>query len=207
MKLIVGLGNPGKVYASSRHNAGFMAVKALAAKYKVTLKRGFLSSSLTAKLRIVDGQVVLVQPLSFMNLTGSAVKPLLKKYKINLSDLLVICDDMDLEFGRLKLRPDGSSGGHKGLDSIIKSLSSNEFCRLRVGVGRPPHQSKREGGGSDWCGGRPHERVDPADYVLAPFSSKELKEIEEVIDRAVSCAESWITQGLTETMSNYNKKE
>jgi len=187
MKLVVGLGNPGKVYSASRHNAGFMAVKALAQKHNVTLKRGFLSSSLTAKINLNDEQVILAQPLSFMNLSGSAVKPLLKKYKLGLSDLLVICDDMDLEFGRLKLRPDGSSGGHKGLDSINKSLASNEYCRLRIGVGRP------------------HERIDPADYVLAPFRKSELKEVGGIIDAAASCVESWITQGLSETMNNYNK--
>ncbi|MCX5709505.1 MAG: aminoacyl-tRNA hydrolase [Candidatus Omnitrophica bacterium] len=188
MKLIVGLGNPGKAYSASRHNAGFMALKALAEKHKVILKRGFLSSSLTAKLNLNDEQVILAQPLSFMNLSGSAVKPLLNKYKIGLNELLVICDDMDLEFGRLKLRPDGSSGGHKGLNSINKSLASNGYCRLRIGVGRP------------------HERIDPADYVLAPFNRAELKEIEGIIDEAVSCVESWITQGLLETMNNYNKR-
>ncbi|MCX5710723.1 MAG: aminoacyl-tRNA hydrolase [Candidatus Omnitrophica bacterium] len=188
MKLVVGLGNPGKVYSSSRHNAGFMVVIALAEKHKVSLKRGFLSSSLTAKIKINGEQVVLAQPLSFMNLSGSVVKTLLKKYKISANDLLVICDDMDLEFGRLKLRPDGSSGGHKGLDSISKSLANNEYCRLRIGVGRP------------------HERIDPADYVLAPFNKIELKEAEGVIDTAVSCVESWITQGLSETMNNYNKR-
>jgi len=187
VKLVVGLGNPGKLYSNSRHNIGFMAVKALAEKHRVILKRGFLSSSLTAKINLNDEQVILAQPLLFMNLSGSAVKPLLNKYKIALNDLLVICDDMDLEFGRLKLRPVGSSGGHKGLDSINKSLASNGYCRLRIGVGRP------------------HERVDPADYVLAPFRKIELKEVTGIIDTAVSCVESWITRGLSETMNNYNK--
>ena len=188
MKLIVGLGNPGRLYSNSRHNIGFMAVKALAAKNKVTLKRGLFGSSLTARLKLGNHTVLLVQPLTFMNLSGSGIKPLLKKHKLALVDLLVICDDMDLELGVLRLRPEGSSGGHKGLDSVIHSLGTKEFARLRIGVGRPS------------------ERTDAADYVLAPFKRIDLEKIEGVIDSAVSCAESWITQGLSEAMNNYNKR-
>lgn len=187
MKLIVGLGNPGSAYSNSRHNIGFMAVKALAAKNKIVLKRGFFSRSLTGRFKSEAKQVILAQPLTFMNLSGSGIKPLVKKHKISLQDLLVICDDIDLDFGVLRLRPAGSSGGHRGLESVIESLGSKEFARLRIGVGRP------------------HEKADAADYVLAPFRKSELKDVREIIEIAVSCAESWITQGISETMNNYNK--
>ena len=188
MKLIVGLGNPGRLYSNSRHNIGFMAVRALASRNKVTLKKGLFGSSLTARFHLGKDTVILAQPLTFMNLSGSGIKPLLKKYKVSPDNLLIICDDIDLDFGVLRLRPEGSSGGHNGLESIIRTIATKEFCRLRIGVGRP------------------NEKLDAADYVLAPFKRNELNEIESIIERAVSCAESWIAQGTSETMNTYNKR-
>ena len=188
MKLIVGLGNPGTVYASSRHNAGYAVVKAIAQSQKTLLKRDLGTSSLSAKIKVGAKTVVLALPLTYMNLSGSAVKALLKKYKIDLSDLLIVCDDLDLEFGRMKLRPSGSSGGHRGLSSIIGSLGMSEFPRLKIGISRP------------------HKYVEAADYVLMPFTKKEKEEFTGIIKTAVDCCLSWVDKGADEAMNIYNKR-
>ncbi len=198
MKLIVGLGNPGSNYIGSRHNIGFSAVKALSRKYKIPLKkeRGILS--LSGKGKIEGSFILLALPLTFMNLSGIAVSALLRKYKIDLprpcaqerglSDLLVVCDDLDLKFGAVRIRPSGSSGGHRGLKSVIGCLGSQEFCRLRIGIGRPQGAV-----------------VDSADYVLAPFDKKEKEKIKEIIERACDCCRSWVSEGLTESMNIFNR--
>ncbi len=188
MKLIVGLGNPGLIYAFSRHNIGFSVVKNIAKSHKASLKRerGVLCKS--AKLRIEGQAVLIATPLTFMNLSGIAVAGLLRKYKIDLADLLVVCDDLDLGFGRLKLRPGGSSAGHRGIQSIINSLRNNEFARLRIGIGRPL------------------KNTDAADYVLSPFNRKESKQVREMIIRATECCSVWVTKGTTETMNIFNKR-
>lgn len=188
MKLIVGLGNPGDVYVHSRHNIGFTVVKALARKYKAVLKKDFGISSLSAKTRIAGQNIALALPLTFMNLSGEAVGRLLKKYKVGIESLLVVCDDLDLEFGRLKLRPSGSSAGHRGMRSIIDSLKCEGFARLRVGIGRP------------------NKGIDTADYVLSEFSKKEKTQIKETIEKARGCCESWATKGKNEAMNIYNKR-
>lgn len=189
MKLIVGLGNPGEAYAGSRHNIGFSVVKALARKYKVSLKKDFGISSLSAKVKISRQTVTLALPLTFMNLSGIAVSRLIKKNKTDLKDLLIVCDDLDLEFGRLKLRPSGSSAGHKGVQSIIDSLKSNEFSRLRIGIGRP------------------NKNTETADYVLSAFYNKEKEQLRETIEKALDCLESWAGKGVTETMNIFNNKK
>ena len=188
MKLIVGLGNPGTVYASSRHNAGYAVVKAIAHSKKVLFKRDNGTSSLSAKLKVGPKTVILSLPLTFMNLSGAAVKGLLEKYKIDLADLLIVYDDMDLEFGRIKLRPHGSSAGHRGVESIINSLADNGFARLKVGIGRP------------------HKYVESSDYVLTPFSKKEKEKLNSIIRLALECCLSWVETGVVETMNIYNKK-
>ena len=189
MKLIVGLGNPGEAYAGSRHNIGFSVVKALAKKYKVSLKKDFGISSLSTKVKISRQGIVLALPLTFMNLSGIAVSRLIKKNKTGLEDLLIVCDDLDLEFGRLKLRPSGSSAGHKGMQSVIDSLNSNEFARLRIGIGRP------------------NKNTETADYVLSAFREKEKSELKEAIEKALDCLESWVNKGVTETMNIFNNKK
>src|SRR3989338_2817154 len=187
MKLIVGLGNPGDVYAHSRHNIGFTVVKALARKYKAAFKKDFGISSLSVKARIAGQNISLALPLTFMNLSGSAVSRLLKKYKVGIESLLVVCDDLDLEFGRLKLRPSGSSAGHRGVQSIIDSLKCEEFARLRVGIGRP------------------NKGIETADFVLSEFSKKEKTQVKETIEKAKGCCESWVTKGTIKTMNIYNR--
>ncbi|MDI6758732.1 MAG: aminoacyl-tRNA hydrolase [Candidatus Omnitrophota bacterium] len=186
MKLIVGLGNPGDIYANSRHNIGFISIKALAKKYKFSLKRDSNTLSMNAKGSFCREDVILAKPLTFMNLSGEAVKSLIKKYKVLLDDLLVICDDLDLEFGRIKIKPFGSSGGHRGLKSIIDLLESSRFARLKVGIGRP-------------CRG-----VDPSEYVLAPFNKRE--NIKEAIDRISDCCEVWLAEGIEKAMNRFNVK-
>jgi len=189
VKLIVGLGNPGELYADSRHNIGFTVVKALARKYKAHLKRDFGISSLSAKARIGREDIILSLPLTFMNLSGMAVSRLKKKYKVSLTDLLIVCDDLDLEFGRLKLRPSGSSAGHRGVQSIIDSLESNEFARLRVGIGRP------------------HKGTEAADYVLSEFSKKEKPQVKEIVGQALDCLGLWVSEGITEAMNFFNNRK
>ncbi len=187
MKLIVGLGNPGRAYIDSRHNIGFLTIKSLARRYRIALERDSGTFSLTGRSRIDGQKVILALPLTFMNLSGSCIELLLKKYKISPDKLLVICDDLDLELGRLKIRPFGSSGGHRGLQSIISALGIQDFCRLRVGIGRP------------------HKDTAAAAYVLSAFTNKEKKQIKEIIARASDCCRFWVKRGIVESMNTFNK--
>jgi PTH1 family peptidyl-tRNA hydrolase len=187
MKLIVGLGNPGKDYSDSRHNIGFLTIKFLARRYKIAFERESGTSSLVGRGRIDGQRVILAMPLTYMNLSGSCVERLLKKHKISLGNLLVISDDLDLELGRLKIRPCGSSGGHRGLQSIICSLGVSDFCRLRVGIGRPG------------------KNTDAADYVLSVFTSKEKNQLKEIILRASDCCALWAKRGIVENMNTFNR--
>ncbi|MFH0918484.1 MAG: aminoacyl-tRNA hydrolase, partial [Candidatus Omnitrophota bacterium] len=130
-KLIVGLGNSGLIYAGSRHNIGFAVLKSLARSLKMNFKRDSSVWALVAKDKLLSQEVVLALPQTYMNLSGKAVKALLKRFKVNLPDLLVVCDDLDLELGQIKIRPQGSSGGQHGLESIIEHLGTQDFNRLR----------------------------------------------------------------------------
>lgn len=188
MKLIVGLGNPGLIYAGSRHNIGFSVIKSLARSLKSALKRDRSIFSITGASSLGRHGIILAMPQAFMNLSGIAVKALLKKYRATPENLLVVCDDLDLEPGRIKLRPFGTSGGHRGLESIIEQIGTREFSRLRIGIGRPPGST------------------DAARYVLTGFSRREKPLIDEVKERAVACALSWVEKGTEETMNMFNVK-
>ncbi len=188
MKLIVGLGNPGVLYLRSRHNIGFSVVKALAKNHRGAFRRERDSSGWVARVRIHAQPVILAMPATFMNLSGRCVRQLFRKHKLEREDLLVVCDTIDLEFGRMKLRPAGSSGGHRGLESIIEVLQSDGFARLKIGVGRPPQ-------------GR-----DASEHVLLSFDKKEKVHLEEVIKNAAACLESWVAQGISKTMNIFNRK-
>jgi peptidyl-tRNA hydrolase, PTH1 family len=190
MKLIVGLGNPGLWYAHSRHNIGSSIIKDLARRYKLSLKKDSSVSATSAKTDIEGRAVVIAVPLTFMNLSGNAVAALVRKYRVDISDLLVVCDDLDLEFGRLKIRPEGSSGGQRGLASIIGALKSQEFARLRVGIDRPRRTEKAA-----------------SDYVLSSFPRAQKKRLEEVTAQAVACCEMWVREGIDASMNVFNKKE
>ena len=186
MKLIVGLGNPGLVYAGSRHNIGFTVVKSLARSLKVVLKKDGSVSALVSKANRGQNNVVLALPQTFMNLSGIAVKALLKKFKVSFEDLLVVCDDLDLELGRIKIRPQGRSGGQRGIVSIIEHLGTQDFSRLRIGIGRPKNPT------------------DASRYVLSGFLRKEKAIVEEVKEDAVNCCLSWVENGIIRTMGSFN---
>ena len=186
MKLIVGLGNPGLVYAGSRHNIGFIVVKSLARSLKVVLKRDGSVSALVSKANWGQNNVALALPQTFMNLSGIAVKALLKKFKVGFEDLLVVCDDLDLELGRIKIRPQGRSGGQRGIVSIIEHLGTQDFSRLRIGIGRPK------------------DPADAAGYVLSGFLRKEKAIVEEAKEDAVNCCLSWVENGIVRTMDSFN---
>lgn len=190
MKLIVGLGNPGSAYSGSRHNIGFLVVQSLAKVYKTQLKKERGVSAKTAKAKIGGQLLILAMPLTFMNLSGSAVKALVRKYKVSLEDLLVICDDLDLDFGRIKIRPGGSSAGQRGLESIIDYFKSQEFPRLRIGIGRPKADD-----------------IDAATYVLSYFNNSEKKHLKAIIKKASSCARSWLEKGVIESMNIFNQQK
>jgi PTH1 family peptidyl-tRNA hydrolase len=183
-RLIVGLGNPGRQYADNRHNVGFQCLDRLAKAWGLSLSRR-KHKALLAQGEIVGQRAVLAKPQTFMNLSGEAVKRLARFYQVPPENILVIYDDLDLPLGRIRLRPEGGSGGHKGMKSIIQHLGSNGFARLRVGIGRPTHG-------------------DPVDYVLSDFTSDEWTVIEEVYERVVSAVELWLAKGIAAAMNRYN---
>lgn len=188
MKLIVGLGNPGAGYINSRHNIGFTVVKELAKACNIGFKKDSGTFSLSGSGKIGDEEVILAIPFTFMNLSGSAVKALFREYRLWLNELLVVCDDVDLEFGRIKIRAGGSSGGHRGVKSVIDSLESQDFALLRIGIGRP------------------RGNTDTADYVLDRFTKEEKGESKGIIKRACECCKVWVTKGVTASMNMFNKR-
>ena len=196
-KLIAGLGNPGRVYTNSRHNIGFDVVRGLAKRHGIHFRRGFLASSLCGSGSFDSQDVILAMPLTYMNLSGGAVARLAKKHAVRHEDLLVVCDDLDLETGRLRIRKSGSSGGHKGLDSIIRALGTNDFARLRIGIGRPDGTSAN----------RRAECGLVANYVLSGFSRQERSLLEASIESALDCCETWVTDGIDTSMNLFNKKK
>ena len=183
------MGNPGIFYSSSRHNIGFFALKELAKLYKISLKRDAKTCSLNGSGNIEGEKVVLAMPMTFMNLSGRSAGPLTAKYKIGISQVLVVCDDLDLEFGRIKIRPAGSSGGHRGLESIMDSLKTKDFARLRIGIGRP------------------HADSNAASYVLSSFNGRERKQLKGILQRAVDCCRMWVAQDIDVCMNTFNKGE
>ena len=188
MKLIVGLGNPGRRYEGTRHNVGFDVVDLLARRHGAAWEaapRGV--EALVGRWRQADS--VLAKPLTYMNLSGAAVIGLLQFYKIEPADVLVLVDEVHLELGRLRIRRSGSAGGHNGLKSIIASLGSMEFARLRIGIGR----------GDD--------RRDLADHVLARFDADERSTVAEMVDRSADAVELFVAEGIGPVMNRYNRKE
>ena len=187
MKLVVGLGNPGPRYEGTRHNVGFAALDLLAGRHGLQWEaapRGI--EALVANWRL--GGAILAKPLTFMNLSGGAVVGLLQFYKIPVEEQLVIVDETQLETGRLRIRPDGSAGGHNGLKSMIASLGTMAFPRLRIGVGRGD------------------KRRDLADHVLARFEPEERSVIEDAIGRAADAAELFVAEGVSAAMNRFNRK-
>ncbi|MFW6381300.1 MAG: aminoacyl-tRNA hydrolase [Bacillota bacterium] len=185
MKLIVGLGNPGKKYFNTRHNIGFRAVEKLARSYEIgPVARS--SRALQAEGEIAGEAVVLAQPLTYMNRSGRAVSALLKSYQLFPRQMLVIYDDLDLPLAQLRIKKKGSSGGHNGLQSIIDRLETQEFPRLRIGIGRPP------------------QGVDVVDYVLQGFDEQEQAVIGEAMEEVPEIIETIVVSGYAAAMNKYN---
>lgn len=185
MKVIVGLGNPGTKYAGTRHNIGFDTVTALADKYSIKLKDKKFNG-LIGEGFIEGEKVMLVQPQTYMNLSGECVGMIAGFYKLDAEDIIVICDDINLDTGRLRIRAKGSAGGHNGLKNIIAHLGTEAFPRIRIGVGE-----KTEG----W---------DLADYVLARFSGEDEATMRKAIKNAVGAIETWISYDIGKAMNLYN---
>ncbi len=188
MKLIAGLGNPGARYQHTRHNVGFEVLDLLATRHHAAWEaapRGI--EALSARWQ--PGGAVFAKPLTFMNLSGQAIAPLLQFYKVEIADLLVIVDEVQLELGRLRTRPSGSAGGHNGLKSVIASLGTEAFPRMRIGVGR--------GDG----------RMDLAARVLAKFGADERPVVEQAVVRAADAAERFIAGDILAVMNEFNRKE
>lgn len=201
MKLIIGLGNPGKKYRDTRHNIGAKVVKMLAGKNAISLRRKKYFSNF-GEGRIGDEAVELILPMTYMNLSGEAVISAIKDRGIALFDILVVCDDADLEIGAIRMRPSGSDGGHRGLRSIIERVGSASFARLRIGIGRAkgefPAQCVCAGGAS---GGK---RSGLKNHVLMPFNKGEAKKIIEAQERALDAILCWLKDGMDKAMNRYN---
>lgn len=186
MKLIVGLGNPGKEYAATRHNIGFHCVNKLATMQDISIKqRGSQSRFGTGEIK--GCKVALAKPRTFMNLSGKAVKLLEQRFKIPPEDIWVVHDDLDLPLGKVRLSSGGGSGGHKGVDSIIAELESREFIRIRIGIGRPPESCN-----------------DTVNHVLGDFGYDERQVIEDATNRAIEAILCLLEGGMTAAMNKYN---
>jgi PTH1 family peptidyl-tRNA hydrolase len=185
-RLIVGLGNPGRKYRETRHNIGFMLIDDLATKYDIKLGK-VKNQAIIGDGMIGDTPIVLAKPQTYMNVSGNAVGPLAKFYKIAPEHVLVVYDEMDLPFGTLRLRGKGGAGGHNGMRSIIQHLG-NDFPRMRLGIGRPPG------------------RMPPAAYVLQTFGKDEVAVRDELLNAGISAINTWITDGIELAMTRHNKK-
>jgi len=184
-KLIVGLGNPGKEYERTRHNIGFAVVDAFARQHGIVVTKRD-GQALVGDGRVGDARVFLMKPQTFMNLSGQSVAHFLRQKPLALTDILVVTDDIALPVGRLRLRADGSAGGHNGLKSLIAHLHGPGFPRLRFGVGAPRDPSVQ------------------IDFVLGQFSRAEQREVDETTERAVEALEVWLAEGIERAMNQFN---
>ncbi|MBU1636688.1 aminoacyl-tRNA hydrolase [bacterium] len=188
MRMIVGLGNPGEDYEDTPHNIGFAVVKELARRFGVDLRRGPKPKMESARIS-GESPFVLLRPMAYMNLSGQPVLEALKWYSLKPDNLLIICDDVNLPLGRLRFRTEGGAGGQKGLVSIIASLGTQAFSRLRLGVG----------------GGAPG--ADVAAHVLTKFRGVRKEQAERIISKAADAAECWLREGIDAAMNTYNQQE
>lgn len=184
MKLIVGLGNPGRKYEATRHNAGFIALDLIADKFNIDIDKEKMKA-LVGEGNIRGEKVILVKPQTFMNLSGEAVGAVARWYKIEPEDILVIYDDMDLDLGRIRIRKKGSAGGHNGIKSLIQHLGTEEFPRIKIGIGRPAEKGT-------------------IDYVLGVFPQGDIPELEKALDLTVNALEDIMKNDIDAAMRNYN---
>jgi len=197
VKLIIGLGNPGKAYENNRHNVGFRCLEQFARTHGLTFKQR-QSQAYVAMGRVAGQPVILAKPQTFMNRSGQAVACLVHYYRVPLHDVLIVYDDLDLPLGKLRIRERGSAGGHNGMRSIIASLGTHEVPRLRLGIGRPEDHAALE------------RRQGPAEtevirYVLSDFTAAEQPIVAEMCQRATEAIHTVITEGLTAAMNRYNR--
>jgi PTH1 family peptidyl-tRNA hydrolase len=187
MILVVGLGNPGEQYAGTYHNLGFLAVDRLAERHGIRVTRPD-SKALTGAGAVAGKPVLLAKPQTYMNLSGVSVAPLMEKHSISPADLVVVYDDLDLPWMSIRVRRKGSAGGHHGMESLIRELKTEDFVRVRLGIhpGRPVR--------------------DGAEFVLSPFRRPQLKELDEVLERAAEAIESIIAEGVEKSMTKFNRR-
>ena len=186
MKLVVGLGNPGAKYRGTRHNVGFMTMDEVAYQEKFDFDKA-LFDAVFAQVQMGGEKVIFMKPLTFMNLSGEAIRPLMNYFKIGIEDLLIVYDDMDLPVGKIRLRQKGSAGGHNGMKSIISCLGTSEFNRIKVGVGRPKEGRTVVG------------------HVLNRFEKEEEEDIIFAVQKSVDAIRSWIdTDDFVKTMNQFN---
>ncbi len=183
--LIIGLGNPGREYTFSRHNIGFMVIDGLAEEFGIKTHK-YQSRAMTGRATFNDKRIILAKPQTFMNNSGASVRELIRFYKVEPSRMIVIHDDVDLTLGSLRLRAAGSSGGHRGMDSIIRDLGMNTFPRMRIGISRPPG------------------RMDTAHYVLEGFLPSEQDVLEITLTKAVQAVKTFLDQGIEKAMNDFN---
>jgi PTH1 family peptidyl-tRNA hydrolase len=193
MKIIIGLGNPGSEYAQNRHNLGFRCIDLLSRLHSISVKKT-LCQSYTGEGSIEDTRVILVKPKTYVNLSGNAVSCLLRKYKCEPSDLIIVHDDLDLPTGRLRIRLGGKSGGHRGVRSIISCTGTEEFTRIRIGISRPEHGH-----------GVSHEDA-IVNYVLGDLYPQEEELVSPTIEAACEAIKILLTEGLESAMNKYNKR-
>ena len=187
-RLLIGLGNPGQIYRGTRHNVGFAVVDRLADQLAVSLHDDGRATALTGEGKWRGFPVILAKPQTWMNCSGESVHRLQRRFGLQNNHLMVIVDDIHLPVGRLRLRPGGSAGGHNGLQNVIDSLGTNEFPRMRIGVG------------DEFCQGR------QASHVLSPFSAQELEHLTGVMKRACAAAKTFVSDGLPSTMNKFNRR-
>ena len=183
--LIIGLGNPGREYINTRHNIGFMLIDRLCVRLNASGMK-LQSKAIVISTTHAERKIFLAKPQTYMNLSGQSVQGLLHFYKIPVENLLVAHDDLDLPLGTIRIRPAGGPGGQRGMASTIEKLGTQDFPRLRLGIGRPPG------------------RMDPKDYVLQDFSKEDAKLLPEALERATDAVLAFVTQGLNAAMNRYN---
>lgn len=186
MKVVVGLGNPGKAYERTRHNVGFEVVDELAGRLGVSFRRGWLTKLLQAKVRLAGEEVLLVKPQTFMNLSGSAVASLVRRRQMEPGDLIVVLDDVELPLGQIRIRKKGGAGGHKGLQSVIQSIGTEEFVRVRLGIGPRPAGEEL------------------VEHVLTRFNATEWKEVKAAAIKAADAVEKVLEAGPDRAMNEFN---
>ncbi|RKG58209.1 aminoacyl-tRNA hydrolase [Corallococcus sp. AB011P] len=190
MKLICGLGNPGREYERHRHNVGFMVVDALLSRARAELTQDKFQARV-GQGSLGGERILFVEPQTYMNLSGRSVAEAARFYKVAVQDVLVVHDELDMPFGRLQLKAGGGAGGHNGLKSMVQCLGEDAFIRVRVGIGKPEGPNAKE-------------RV--AGYVLSNFDDGERRQLEELVGKAADMAESWVRDGLATAMNRHNRR-